>query len=45
MIKRHQKMIAKYPNSEIGKDIPYGGIENLRPESQEAREVFMSWQE
>ncbi|MBO9436350.1 sulfatase-like hydrolase/transferase [Ruegeria sp. R13_0] len=45
MVKRHQKMIAKYPNSEIGKDIPYGGIENLRPESQEARDVFMSWQD
>ncbi|MEX0277000.1 MAG: sulfatase-like hydrolase/transferase [Ruegeria sp.] len=44
MVKRHQKMIAKYPNSEIGKDTPYGGIENLRPESEEAREVFMSWQ-
>ncbi|KIC46111.1 sulfatase [Ruegeria sp. ANG-S4] len=44
MVKRHQKMIAKYPNSEIGKDTPYGGIENLRPESKEAREVFMSWQ-
>ncbi|WP_171229053.1 sulfatase-like hydrolase/transferase [Ruegeria sp. HKCCA4008] len=45
MIKRHQKMIAKYPNSEIGKDVPYGGIENLRPESEKARQVFMSWQE
>lgn len=44
MVKRHQKMIAKYPNSEIGKDTPYGGIENLRPESEEARDVFMSWQ-
>ena len=45
MVKRHQKMIAKYPNSEIGKDVPYGGIENLRPESEEARQVFMSWQD
>lgn len=44
MIKRHQKMIAKYPNSKIGKDTPYSGIENLRPESELAREVFMSWQ-
>ncbi len=45
MVKRHQKMIAKYPNSEIGKDVPYGGIDNLRPESEEARQVFMSWQD
>ncbi len=44
MVKRHQKMMAKYPNSEIGKDVPYGGIENLRPESELARDVFMSWQ-
>ena len=44
MVKRHRKMIAAYPHSEIGRDIPYGGIENLRPESEEARDVFMSWQ-
>ncbi|MES0826625.1 sulfatase-like hydrolase/transferase [Ruegeria sp. SCP11] len=44
MIKRHQKMIAKYPHSEIGKGRPYEGIENLRPESELTRDVFMSWQ-
>ncbi|WP_170333903.1 sulfatase-like hydrolase/transferase [Ruegeria arenilitoris] len=44
MIKRHQKMIAKYPHSEIGKGQPYDGIENLRPESELTRDVFMSWQ-
>ncbi|WP_170382004.1 sulfatase-like hydrolase/transferase [Ruegeria atlantica] len=44
MIKRHQKMIAKYPHSEIGKGRPYEGIENLRPESETTRDVFMSWQ-
>lgn len=44
MLKRHQKMIAKYPHLPLGKDAPYGGIENLRPESELAREVFDSWQ-
>lgn len=44
MIKRHQKTIAKYPHLPLGTDIPYSGIENLRPESELAREVFASWQ-
>lgn len=43
MIKRHQKKIAKYPHLPLGKDTPYEGIENLRPESELAREVFTSW--
>ncbi len=45
MIKRHQKMIANYPHTEIGRGIPYEGIDNLRPESELTRDVFMSWQE
>lgn len=44
MVKRHQKMIAKYPHLPLGKGVPYEGIENLRPESEKAREVFASWQ-
>ncbi|WP_170763667.1 sulfatase-like hydrolase/transferase [Ruegeria lacuscaerulensis] len=44
MVKRHQKMIAKYPHSEIGRGQPYEGIENLRPETELTRDVFMSWQ-
>ncbi len=44
MVKRHQKMIAKYPHLPLGKGVPYEGIENLRPESELAREVFASWQ-
>lgn len=44
MVKRHQKTIAKYPHFALGRGMPYGGIENLRPESQETREVFASWQ-
>lgn len=43
MAKRHQKTIAKYPHNLIGKGVPYSGIENLRPESELAREVFASW--
>jgi len=43
MAKRHMMTIAKYPHAKLGKDIPYSGIENLRPESQKAVEVFQSW--
>ena len=44
MAQRHMMTIAKYPHSKLGKDRPYNGIENLRPESKEAVENFMSWQ-
>jgi arylsulfatase A-like enzyme len=44
MAKRHMLTIAKYPHFKLGKDRPYGGIENLRPESKEIVETFMSWQ-
>ena len=43
MVKRHQMTIAKYPHLPLGKGVPYEGIENLRPESELAREVFASW--
>ena len=43
MLKRHMMMIAKYPHAPLGKGRPYSGIENLRPESKEAVETFMSW--
>lgn len=43
MVKRHQMMIAKYPHLPLGKGVPYEGIENLRPESELARQVFASW--
>jgi arylsulfatase len=43
IVKRHKIMIAKYPHLPIGKDTPYEGIDNLRPETRETREVFMSW--
>jgi arylsulfatase len=35
--------IKKYPHAALPQCIPYGGIENLRPESKEAVETFMSW--
>ncbi|MEP2029664.1 MAG: sulfatase-like hydrolase/transferase [Paracoccaceae bacterium] len=44
MIKRHAKTIAEVPHLPLGKGVPYEGIENLRPESELAREVFASWQ-
>ncbi len=44
MAKRHMMTIMKYPHAQLGKGRPYNGIENLRPESQEAVDLFMSWQ-
>ncbi len=43
MAKRHQISIAKYPHLKLGKGRPYVGIENIRPETQEIVESFMSW--
>ena len=44
MAKRHMMTIAQYPHFKLGKGRPYDGIENLRPESKEIVETFMSWQ-
>lgn len=43
MIKRHGLTIKEYPNLPLGTGKPYEGIENLRPESIQTREVFDSW--
>jgi arylsulfatase len=43
MVKRHMMTIARYPHSAQGTGRPYGGIENLRPETQEIVETFVSW--
>jgi len=43
MGKRHGMSIKKYPHNDLGKGKPYEGIENLRPESVETVELFMSW--
>jgi arylsulfatase len=43
MVKRHQMSIMKHPHNKLGKDKPYEGIENLRPESKATVDAFMSW--
>ncbi len=43
MAKRHMMAIMKNPHNKLGKGKPYVGIENLRPESKETVETFMSW--
>ncbi|RKF19972.1 sulfatase [Alginatibacterium sediminis] len=43
MIKRHVMTIQKYPHLPLGKDAPYSGIVNLRPETQKLVEDFNSW--
>ncbi len=43
MAKRHMITIAKYPHAKLGKGRPYEGIENLRPETKETVDLFMSW--
>jgi len=43
MAKRHMMTIKKYPHNKLGKGRPYEGISNLRPESIETVETFMSW--
>ncbi len=44
MIYRHMISIKKYPHLPLGKDRPYGGISNLRPETKELLNNFDSWQ-
>lgn len=44
MVKRHKIMIAKFPHAPLGKGAPYGGIENLRPESTKTVKAFNAWQ-
>jgi arylsulfatase len=43
MLKRHVMTMNKNPNAKIGKGKPYSGIENLRPETIETINTFMSW--
>ena len=40
MVKRHMAYKMKYPDRPPVYDIPYGGIEDLRPETQELVRVF-----
>jgi arylsulfatase len=43
MIKRHMGMKQKYPDREPGRDLPYGGIENLRPETKALVQSMGAW--
>lgn len=43
MLERHRRQISAYPHAEAGKDVPYEGIENLRPETVELVEHFTGW--
>jgi arylsulfatase len=43
MVKRQMMTIAGHPHHQRRTARPYGGIENLRPESREIVETFMSW--
>jgi hypothetical protein len=43
MLKRHMAMKQQYPNRDPGRDVPYSGIENLRPESKALVESMATW--
>ncbi len=40
MVKRHMAMKMKFKDRPPTMDVPYGGIENLRPETQELLRIF-----
>ena len=40
MVKRHMAMKMKYPDRKPTMAMPYGGIEDLRPETQELLRIF-----
>ena len=40
MVKRHMGMKQQYPDGAPARDVPYGGIVNLRPESKALVETF-----
>jgi arylsulfatase len=44
MIKRHLGMRQKYPDRKTTYGVPYGGIEDLRPETKEMVRVFQAGQ-
>jgi arylsulfatase len=43
MAKRHMAMKQQYPDREPARDVPYGGIENLRPETKALVESMAAW--
>ena len=42
MVKRHMATKMRYPDREPGRGVPYGGITNLRPESKELVNLFLT---
>jgi arylsulfatase len=43
MIKRHMGMKMMHPDRQPGRDLPYGGIENLRPETKALVKSMAAW--
>lgn len=41
MVKRHLAYKQKFPDRPAVHDVPYTGIENLRPETEKLREIFL----
>ncbi len=41
MVKRHMALKQKYSDRAVVHDVPYKGIENLRPESKKIVEIFL----
>ena len=44
IIKRHQMMKKRFPDTPPATGRPYSGIENLRPESKALVDAWMAWQ-
>jgi arylsulfatase len=44
MVKRHMMTNMRYPDRGPTHAPPYEGIENIRPETREMLEIFLSWQ-
>ena len=45
MLKRHMNMKKQYPDREPARSLPYGGIENLRPETKDLIKNMSLWKE
>jgi arylsulfatase len=43
MLKRHLAMKQQYPDREPGRGLPYGGIDNLRPETKALVKSMAAW--
>ncbi|MHC4921566.1 MAG: sulfatase-like hydrolase/transferase, partial [Planctomycetota bacterium] len=43
MLKRHMGMKKKFPDRQPGRGLPYGGIENLRPETKALVRSMAAW--